>query len=207
MRRSLAGILIALALVLAGCLAHPDAAAPDDLDQPVKDFALTERSGRTVRLDDLKGKVWVANFLFTRCTGVCPQVSGTLARLQSELAGKDDVLLVSFSVDPEHDTPEVLRAHAERYGADADRWLFLTGKRDEVYPLIRESFLLAVEQNEGTARTPGNEVTHSPRLALVDRRGHVRGYFDGRLVDEEGRRVDDLPRLHKRIDALLRERP
>jgi len=209
-------VLLLLALALAGglfalararsSLGQPPAAA-DDVDFPVQDFSFTERSGRTVTRADLLGKVWVAGFVFTRCTGSCPQVCATMARLQKETAGEPDVRLVNFSVDPRHDTPEVLSRYAERYQADPERWLFLTGDRDQVYDLIGSSFHLGVEETTGTARRPGNEVTHSSRLALVDRRGHVRGYFDGRQVDDEGGPVDDVPRLVKRIRALLRERP
>jgi cytochrome oxidase Cu insertion factor (SCO1/SenC/PrrC family) len=181
------------------------AAPQEDLDWPVADFALTDQEGRPVRQQDLLGKVWVASFIFTRCTTQCPQISGTLARLQRELEEQDDVLLVSFSVDPEHDTRQVLKEYAGHYGADPRRWLLLTGDREQIYRLTRASFKLAVEQNQGTARTPGNEVTHSTKLAVVDRRGRIRSLFDGRQVDDAGGPVDELPQLRARITALLRE--
>src|SRR5713101_367446 len=101
----------------------------DDLG-PVGDFSLTERSGQTVSRADLRGKVWVASFLFTRCCTGCPQITATLAQLQKELQGQPDVILVSFSVDPEHDTPKVLKDYAKEWGADPKRWLFLTGKQE-----------------------------------------------------------------------------
>jgi cytochrome oxidase Cu insertion factor (SCO1/SenC/PrrC family) len=186
-------------------LGQPAVSEDDDLG-PVQDFSLTERSGTTLTGADLHGKVWVAAFAFTRCRSSCPQISATLARLQKELAGEPDVRLVLFDVDPRHDTPEVLRRYADTYGADPERWLCLTGDRDAIYGLIRTSFHLAVMENEGATRQPGNEVTHSSRLALVDRRGHVRGYFDGRQVDDEGKEVTEVPRLVERIKALLRER-
>src|SRR5262245_44198000 len=151
MRRSVAVLLIAVLLTLTSC-ANWVPSPPDDNLGEVTDFALTERTGATVQRADLLGKVWVAAFGFTRCTGPCPQVSGTMARLQAELAGQPDVRLVSFSVDPDHDTPEVLRQYAERFGADPQRWLFLTGPRDDLYRLIQESFHLAVQQSEGEAR-------------------------------------------------------
>jgi protein SCO1 len=222
MRRLFPLVLVALLLLaaaLAGGLfalgrARPpldhtaSSSASDDMDLgPVQDFSFTERSGRTVSRADLLGKVWVAGFVFTRCTGSCPQVCATMAHLQKETAGEPDVRLVNFSVDPRHDTPEVLRQYAERYQADPDRWLFLTGDRDAIYDLIGSSFHLGVQETQGTARRPGNEVTHSSRLALVDRRGHVRGYFDGRQVDDEGTPVNDVPQLVGRIKALLGERP
>ena len=205
MRRSIGaglGVTLLAVVCLPGCLSRiPPAAAEEDLDLgPVADFSLTERGGRTVSRDDLLGKVWVASFIFTRCAGPCSQVSGSMARLQKELEGQKDVALVTFTVDPEYDTPKVLQGYAARFGADPERWLFLTGDRDKVYPLIRESFHLGVEQTQGTARTPGNEVTHSTRLAVVDRRGHVRGYFDGT-------QPEDLPLLRQRVAALVREKP
>src|SRR5262249_8861422 len=143
-----------------------------------------------------------ASFIFTRCGGACPQVSATMQRLQQQTAGRKDVLLVSFSVDPEHDTPEVLRRYGDSFHADPDPWPFLTGDREAIYGLIQSSFHLAVYQNEGPERQPGNEVTHSSRLALVDPKGHLRGYFEGRGRDPEGNSIDDLPRLKQEINAL-----
>lgn len=167
-------------------------------DAPVASFELTERSGKTITNTDLKGKVWVASFIFTRCAGPCKQVTSHLAHLQRDLKEQEGVLLVSFSVDPEFDTPEVLRSYAEMFGADPERWLFVTGEQKAMYRLILDSFRLGVAETEGDERTPGNEVTHSTRLAVVDRQGHIRGYFEG---TDRG----DLERLRKRIAALLRE--
>jgi protein SCO1/2/putative membrane protein len=192
--------LAALSTLLLALL--PPAARADDLGE-VQDFSLTERSGRTVTRQDLLGKVWVASFVFTRCAGTCPQISRTMQRLQDWTAGQKNVLLVSITVDPSHDTPAELREYADkRYHADPERWLFLTGDRDAVYALIQKSFLLGVQETQGAEYRPGNEVTHSSRLALVDQAGHIRGYFDGREVDDGGNPVDDLPRLEREIAAL-----
>lgn len=196
--------LVVLLLGLAGCASPP---SDRQVLGTVADFRLTERSGRPVTRHDLLGKVWVAAFVFTRCAGPCPQVSGTMARLQSELAAQPDVVLVSITVDPEHDTPLVLEAYAARYGADPDRWLFLTGSEKEVYDLIRGSFLMGVEQTRGEARTPGNEVIHSTKLAVVDRKGQLRGLYDGRQVDETGRPVEGWKQVVQRVRELLAEAP
>jgi protein SCO1/2/putative membrane protein len=169
--------LCALVLLTAGCETRSRSGAASDDLYPLGDFSLTERSGQTVRQADLLGKVWVAAFVFTRCAGPCAQVSGTMARLQHELADEKDVRLVSITVDPEYDKPDVLARYAARYGADPGRWLFLTGEPASVYRLIRDGFHLTAEQNEGAERTRGNEVMHDTRLAVVDREGHVRGYF------------------------------
>jgi protein SCO1 len=207
MKRRALAILLICTLLLAGCAGPlPSCTVDDDLGS-VADFALTERSGRTVHRDDLLGKVWVAAFIFTRCAGPCHQVSGTMARLQHDLAGLDDLRLVSFTVDPEYDTPKVLSEYANRRRADPERWLFLTGEPDKVYSLIRDGFHLYAEPNRGPERTEGNEVTHDVRLALVDRRGHLRmgktstgyGYFDGT-------KAEDIPLLEEKIRTLLQEK-
>jgi cytochrome oxidase Cu insertion factor (SCO1/SenC/PrrC family) len=130
-----------------------------------------------------------------------------MARLQKEVADQPDVVLVSFSVDPEHDTPEVLRDYAETYGADPKRWLFLTGKPKELYSLIRNSFHLAAEPAAASDRKPGQEVEHSTRLMLVDRQGRIRGMFAGNTVDESGAVVNDVPRLLERLRQLRGEKP
>jgi cytochrome oxidase Cu insertion factor (SCO1/SenC/PrrC family) len=172
-----------------------------DVDWPVGEFTLTERSGRTVKREDLLGKVWIASFIFTRCTGPCPQVSGSMARLQRELRDEKDLRLVSFTVDPEHDRPDVLKRYAATYGADPERWLFLTGDEKVVYDLSLHSFMQGVERNRGTAQSPGSAATHSTRLSVVDRRGHFRAYYDGTRLDE------NLPKLRRKVADLLREKP
>ena len=132
-----------------------------------------------------------------------------MARLQHELAPAGDALLVSFTVDPEYDTPKVLQEYATRYGADAKRWLFLTGDQDAMYQLIRQGFHLTAQQNEGTDRVPGNEVMHDTRLAVVDRRCHLRALVDreGHLGYVDARDPDAVPRLKQKIEALIREKP
>src|SRR5437870_2233818 len=122
--------IFCLALLFSGC-SCPDTSLLDDVHYSVADFALTERSGQTVRRADLLGKTWVAAFIFTRCAGPCSQVTGAMAHLQHDLAGIKGVVLVSFTVDPEFDRPAVLRSYADRFQADPRDWLFLTGKQEE----------------------------------------------------------------------------
>src|SRR5262249_38742503 len=130
-----------LLLLLAPCFlsalscSKPPGAPPDDA--PLGAFTLKERSGLTVTADDLKGKAWVACFIFPRCTGPCPKVTGTMPRLQQELnlAGEDDLRLVTITVDPERDDPAELREYAKKFQAHPGKWLFLTGKQDEIHDL------------------------------------------------------------------------
>jgi cytochrome oxidase Cu insertion factor (SCO1/SenC/PrrC family) len=210
MRRALlAGLLLAAlaALGFAGLSALKTTDPPPDDFGPVGDFSLTERGGRTVTPADLAGKVWVASFVFTRCTGPCPQITATVARAQDAFRDEPDVRLVTFTVDPEHDNPDELKRYAEHFGADPERWLFLTGSEAELYRLMEKGFKVGVQRNKGDEARPGAEVTHSTKLVLVDCRGHVRGYFDGRQVDDLGQPVDELPKLRKAVAALLREKP
>ncbi|MBI4203907.1 MAG: SCO family protein [Betaproteobacteria bacterium] len=158
----------------------------------VPEFSFVERSGRLVGLSDLRGKVWIANFFYSQCTETCPIQNVNMAMLQGELAGKADVRLVSISVDPEHDTPAFLVDYARRYNADPERWLFLTGAKDEIERLAIEGFRLGVVERpfeeehihpDGTVHAhktaAGERVMHSSRFVLVDRKGGIRGYFRG----------------------------
>ena len=110
----------------------------------VPDFSLIERAGRRITRRDLQGKVWIASFIYTHCTETCPLQSAQMARLQADFATAADLRLVSFTVDPEQDTPEVLVEYAARFGADRDRWLFLTGEKQAIYRLAQEGFRLSV---------------------------------------------------------------
>jgi len=157
----------------------------------VPPFTLTERGGDAVRAEDLAGHVWIADFVFTRCPDFCPALTGRFARLQHQLAvATDGVRLVSFSVDPTHDTPEVLRGYAARAGAEPG-WLFVTGPRDTVAALLREGFHVAYA-DDGPPSAP---ITHSDRFVLVDRTLHIRGYYHGTDDADVARLVRDAAAL------------
>lgn len=175
------------------------AEGPDDFG-PVGDFAFVERSGKTVTQDALRGKVWIAGCFFTCCTDSCPKLSASLTRLQGELADEPDLRLVSLTVDPTRDTATVLSRYATAYNADADRWLFLTGSEDEVRNFVRERLKLVAEPNAAPEATEGSRVLHSPKLTLIDKRGHINGYFDGTDPDAVGR-------LKFAAERLARETP
>jgi protein SCO1/2 len=146
-----------------------------------------------VRASDLEGSVWIAGFIFTRCPDVCPALTERMAGLERTLAGTEPVRLVSFSVDPAHDTPEVLRAYADRAGASRD-WLFLTGPRDQLATLLKDGFRVAFA-DDGPPTAP---ITHSDRLVLVDRALRIRGYYHGRDADEVARLARDADTLRAR---------
>ncbi len=161
----------------------------------VPDFSLIERDGRTVTRADLLGRVWVANFIFTACTGPCPMLTLRLRSLQSSLGeAHRDVRLVSFSLDPETDTPAVLDRYAKRYQADPRRWWFLTGDSQErMHEFVQKGFLQAV-----SPATAGQPLIHSTRFVLVDRKGRIRAWYDG--LDPKSK-----PLLLRDIQSLLSE--
>lgn len=160
-------------------------------------FRLTERSGAEITRESLLGKIWIADFVFTRCTGICPLLSGRMRELQASVAERQGVELVSFSVDPEYDTTEVLDAYARKHGADPARWLFLTGDWEATRALIGEGFRLSVSKAAPGEAPAGELITHSDRMVLVDRRGRIRGYYHG--TDDEGIELllADLDRISK----------
>ena len=115
------------------------------------------RMGSTVSTADFKGKIWVANFIFTRCAGPCPMMTSRMAELNQALGNKaTDVELVSITVDPEYDTPEVLKQYGEQAGASPDRWKFLTGPKDQIETVVMKGFLQALAQRTFRRAHPFN---------------------------------------------------
>ncbi|MGH7898486.1 MAG: SCO family protein [Candidatus Binatia bacterium] len=158
----------------------------------VPDFAFVEQSGKPIRRADLAGSPWIANFVYTRCDGICPLLSTAMAKLGRRV---DGVRLVSFSVDPTRDTPAELTRYAERFAADPRRWLFLTGDAPAMRRLVSEGFHLAVF--EESAGETGGAITHSDRIVLVDGDLHIRRYYSGendRWIAEAVRDLGELRR-------------
>jgi len=194
------GFLIAALLLVTGAalrqiLRKPE--PPPVLGQTL-DFTLVNRDGQTVRRADLLGAPWIADFIFTRCGASCPMMSLRMSRLEKELPRDLGVRFVSFSVDPEYDTPKVLQEYAESFGAPG-RWLFLTGDKRTIYRLSKEGFKLALDD-----KTPANQlnkddepILHSTRFVLVDGEGRIRGYYEA--FDE-----DAVKRLMRDVEALGR---
>ena len=163
-------------------------------------FSLVGSDGQPLSQAQLAGKVWVADFIFTRCPGLCPMLSAQMARVQDAL-GRDHtsgVQLVSFSVDPANDTPAALRSYAQRFRADKDRWLFVTGDRDALYALIGQGFHLAVADRPENQNADGEGlITHSDRFVLIDRDLHIRGYYHGTDADSVQQLLDDIKSLDR----------
>ena len=174
----------------------PDVLAADE--RRLVNFQLTERSGRSVTQDELRGKFLVVNFVHTGCSISCALVNQRMAEVQKLTADKDDVQLLSLTVDPGTDTPAALTKFANQFGADARRWLFLTGEKRAIYQLIETSFL-SRDTNATRMEMPGG-FRKADHIALVDRNGQVRRYFPGMKFDTPAA-------IAKTIDELRSERP
>ena len=155
----------------------------------IPQFEFTNSDGNTVTLDNLKGKVWVADFIFTTCTMACPMMTGNMNIVHKKFKKNDNVRLVSISVYPEYDTPEVLKNYASQYDADTEKWLFLTGKEDAVKDIIRDGFKIGDYEDI---------IFHSEKFALVDKKGIIRAYYNGM-------KSEDMKQLKKDINVLLKQ--
>ncbi len=142
----------------------------------ITSFSLMERNGRSIDDKELLGKIWLVNFIFTRCNGPCPILSSRMSQLQKDLA--QEIQLVSITVDPNYDSPQVLKEYAERFNADENRWLFLTGEKKEVYDLLIKGFHIGIQEDlEQT--NPQERFIHSQNFLLIDQNGFIRKIYHG----------------------------
>ena len=160
-------------------------------------FTLTDQDARTFGSEDLRGKTWVAAFIFTHCPGVCPQMTMKMAALQQAVPDRD-VHLVSFTVDPERDTPAVLKDYAGRFEADLSRWHFLTGDGPKVFEVAAGLKLTAAPAGKF-----GPDIVHAEKLLLIDGEGRVRGAYDSKDEQEMKQLAADAAALADRQAGRL----
>src|ERR1017187_73657 len=145
----------------------------------IADFTLTNQNGRAVSLADLRGRVWVADIIFTRCPGPCLKMTKQMQVLQNALPPDSQTKLVTLTTDADFDTPPVLKAYAERFAADPQRWMFLTGTRRDIAKLARDSLkLTAIEKKPEERESPEDLFVHSTIFVIADKRGQLRGVFE-----------------------------
>jgi protein SCO1/2 len=169
----------------------PAAAATPPVLSTLPAFALTNEAGKPFGSAELAGKPWVANFIFTRCPTVCPIFTAKMADVQKRTDAKTH--LVSFSVDPGHDTPAVLAEYAKKNGADPERWTFLTGDPEAIRAAVVEGLKVAAQpigKDDDLA-----SVFHGSHFVLVDAQNRIRGYYDSADADATDRLLRDLQRL------------
>lgn len=161
----------------------------------IEDFTFTDQTGSSFGLKNLKGKVFVAEYFFTTCGTICPKMNVQMQRVQEAFRGKDEVAILSFTVDPEKDTPEQLKSYADGHGADHKQWHFLTGTKETLYKTARRSFFVlkpAEAQNQGDV---GSDFIHTNNFVLVDKKQRIRGYYDGTSAKDVTVLIHDIGRL------------
>lgn len=163
----------------------------DTLYHTIPDFTLTDQYGKEFSGNILDGKIYVADFFFTTCGNptLCPRMSSELKRVQEVYKGENDIKIVSFTVDPQNDTPEVLKKYAQSYHALKGQWYFLTGNKADIYRLAFEAFKInALEEVE----TIKPDFLHATKFILVDRQGRIRGYYEGTNTEEVDRLITEI---------------
>jgi cytochrome oxidase Cu insertion factor (SCO1/SenC/PrrC family) len=183
--------------LVAAALSRHDAlrGLPPDKPRQLEDFSLTDSTGRAVTRAELDGKILAVSFLFTGCGLTCPEVSQRMAEIQRLTTNQPDVRLVSLTVDPHSDTPPVLAKWGARYGADTNRWLLLTGSKAVLQQLIGASFL-ATDAGDPFNSMPCN-FTGTERIAVVDKHGRLRIFFDGLQLETSAAVVAEIAQLRK----------
>ena len=167
------------AFLLAGLRSREAPGQPLPVYGQIADFRLTNQHGHAVSLADLRGQVWVADIIFTRCPGPCLKMTKQMKALQDALPPDSRARLVTLTTDADFDTPPVLKTYAERFGADPHRWMFLTGTKRDIATLAIDSLkLTAIEKKPEERESPQDLFVHSTIFVIADKRGQLRGVFE-----------------------------
>jgi protein SCO1/2 len=190
---SLAGLAALSALFVAASISGCSAPRPLPVLTELPEFSLVERDGSALTKATLAGRPAIVDFVFTRCPASCPRLTARMKELEKLLPESSTVRLLSISVDPEYDQPDVLRRYAEHWKV-GERWLFATGDRPAVWELVRKGFLLPVEE---TPQDAGSPILHSNRFALIDAQGRLRATHEALDKDGLDRILADLARVER----------
>lgn len=161
-------------------------------------FQFTDQNGRTVNSTDLEGKIYAATFIFTRCPGPCPAISANMAKIHNTFRGHPNVRLLSFSLDPEHDTVDVLRTYAEAFDAPDSNWHFLTGPKETLHTLSRDGFFSAVQEVTREEAAEVGPIIHGTRICIVDGSGRMVAAYNGVTPEGTQQAIDEINRLLKK---------
>ncbi|MBX2924864.1 MAG: SCO family protein [Chitinophagaceae bacterium] len=161
----------------------------------VKPFEFVRQDSVTVTQKDVSGKVYISEFFFTTCPGICPKMNANMKKLYEILNGEKDFMILSHTVDPANDSVARLKYYADSLGADIKNWWFLTGTKQNLYKSARESYI--VDDPKNNAENINDEFLHTQFFALVDKKGRVRGVYDGLRKNEMEKLVNDAKELLK----------
>ncbi|BDD86231.1 SCO family protein [Desulfofustis limnaeus] len=202
MKREMSGVrhvlaamaaVLSMLLLLIGCDGRTGTDLPV-LGQVDRDFLFHDQANQPVTPALFAGKVYVTDFFFTSCPSICPIMKRQMVRVYEVFRDDPDVLLLSHSIDPEHDTVEVLRNYADGLGIETDKWHLVTGDQEQIFAMAKHYMLAAMKHDEA----PGGYL-HSGSFVLVDNQGRIRGYYDGTDTKEVDQLIDDLKGLLRRL--------
>ncbi len=159
----------------------------DSTDHVIAVFSLTDQNGKIITEENFSGKIYVADFFFANCEGICPVMSSQMERVAENYRANTNVMFLSHSVKPEEDSVPVLKEYAEKHQANDDQWHFVTGKRSEINTLARSSYLLVGEEDDG-----GIDFVHTPFFALIDTQKRIRGFYDGTDSTDVNKLIGDI---------------
>jgi len=160
----------------------------NELEHSVAEFELYNQDGDTISLGDVDGKIYVADFFFTTCGNICPKMTTQMKILHDFYLSDEDVMFVSHTVYPEIDSVKVLKAYAEKYQINSDKWIMLTGAKEEIYSLARKSYFAVLTEGDGGER----DFIHTENFVLMDKNQRIRGYYDGTLPEDMERLKNDI---------------
>jgi protein SCO1 len=161
----------------------------------IRDFKLVNQDGVSVTDSFLKDKIYVADFFFTTCPTICPAMSNELERVQEAFEGDLGIQIVSHTVQPEYDSPEILKEYAALHKANLNQWTFLTGDKSEIYSLARKSYFAVTTKGDGGIR----DFIHTENFVLVDKKKRIRGFYDGTSTDDVNRLIKDIKILKDEV--------
>ncbi len=162
----------------------------------IADFSLTNQNGKTITQADYKDKIYVADFFFTTCQTICPIMTDNMEKIQKEIMNDDEVMLLSHSVTPDIDTVEQLKKYAIKKGVNDKKWNLVTGDKGEIYRLARKSYLAV--KDDGMPDDYG--MVHTENFMLIDKKGQIRGYYDGTKTEDITTLLKDIKKLKKEYE-------
>ncbi len=158
-------------------------------------FTFLDQEGDTITKKDVEGKIYVTDYFFTTCPTICPKMTAQLERVQERYKDDPEILILSHTVHPENDTVEVMARYAKSHGAIPKKWYFLTGDKEELYKLARQSYFVLKPAEVGEPGDAGSDFIHTNNFVLIDQKGRIRGYYDGTNPLEVDQLMDDILKL------------
>lgn len=167
----------------------------DTVFHRIPQYELVDQNGHKFSSEQTKGKIYVADFFFTRCGTICPKISNNLTRIQSIFSADSNVVIVSHSVDPKHDSSAVLQKYAQKYDAKYGKWFFLTGEKKIIYDIAIKGYKLPVadaSEYDKNIKSIDETFIHSEKLLLIDKEGYIRGIYDGTYSPDVERLIGEV---------------